>query len=73
MSVSKKDGCGGGRKKPHSTKGGGIIFLNKDTGNSKIIDIVRQHDKFYIHQQIERRNGLLFMRLKKRALNTIHA
>lgn len=50
-----------------------FIFLEDYKENSKVIDIVRHSDSFYIHQQIEIKNGLLFMRLKKRALNTIYA
>ena len=50
-----------------------LIFTSETKGNSKIIEIVREYDKFYIHKQIEARDGRLFVRLKKRALNPINA
>lgn len=50
-----------------------LIFSNQGKGNSNTIEIVREYGNFYIHKQIESRDGLLFVRLKKRALNTIHA
>lgn len=50
-----------------------FIFLSEYKENSKVIEIVREHNSFYTHQQIEIKNGMLFMRLKKRALDNIHA
>ena len=64
---NKLDVLGVAERDHIARKGGGIIFLNEDKGNSKVIDIVRQCDNFLIHQQIEIKNGLLFMRLKKRS------
>lgn len=61
--------CGGGRKRPQAQRGVVLIF-NKDNRSSKIIDIVRQKDNFLIHKQIEIKNGLVFMRLKKRRIPT---
>ena len=49
-----------------------LIFLNQVKENSKCIDIVRQYDGFYVHKQIEVKDGLLFVRLKKR-LSNVHA
>jgi len=50
-----------------------FIFLKQDKDSSRKIDIVMKHDNFYIHKQIEIRNGRLFMRLKKRLLSPVHA
>jgi len=61
-------------ERDHKHKRGVVfIFLNQSKGSSKVIDIVRQNNNFLIHQQIEIKNGLLFMRLKKRVLNPVHA
>ena len=46
--------------------GGGFISFE----NSKKIDIIRVSNNFFTHKQIENRNGLLFMRMKKRAILT---
>ena len=46
--------------------GGGHI----STKDSSIkVDLIKKSKDFYIHKQIERRDGLLFMRLKKRAFH----
>lgn len=61
---------GGGRKRPQQTQRGVVfIFSNKD---DTILEVVSKKDKFYIHKQFEIKNGLLFMRLKKRS-NPVHA
>lgn len=65
--------CWGWQKETTKHKRGVVfIFLNENRENSKI-DIVRRHDNFLIHQQIEIKNGMLFMRLKKRSLSPVHA
>ncbi len=53
---------------PQAQRGVVFIFSNEDKENSKVIDIIRQYNNYYIHKQVEIKNGLLFMRLKKRAL-----
>lgn len=50
-----------------------FIFLNKCNSNSKKLDIITIKNKYYIHKQVEVRDGLLFVRLKKRSLTPIHA
>lgn len=43
----------------------GVDKLSRDLGK---IDIITYSDSFYIHKQIENKNGLFFMRLKKRSM-----
>ena len=43
----------------------GVVLLNS-TGET--IDIITRTDKYVIHKQVQRKNGLLFMRAKKRLL-----
>ncbi len=33
-----------------------------------IFDIIRYEEGYYIHKQVEKRNGMLFMRIKKRSI-----
>jgi hypothetical protein len=47
-----------------------VLIFAEDKESSKI-EIIKEFDRFYIHKQIEFRDGLLFMRLKKRL--TVHA
>jgi hypothetical protein len=49
-------------------RGGGII--NIDNPNSKI-ELIRLGDNFYTHKQVELKNGMLFIRMKKRLLPRI--
>jgi len=52
-----------------------IVSLKTISGGgtiNKIIDIVKVKGNSYIHKQIETRDGMLFMRLKRRQL-PIHA
>ena len=44
--------------------GGGIILNKADN----VVDIIKRVGNSYIHKQVEIRNGLLFMRLKKRRI-----
>jgi len=65
-----------GRESYHKgrDKGGVVfIFLHQVSENSRIIDVVTKNDRFYTHKQVEVRDGLLFIRLKKRSLINIHA
>ena len=50
-----------------------LIFSSESKEDSTVVDIVSKRDKFYIHKQFEIKNGLLFMRLKKRSLDPVHA
>ena len=43
----------------------GVVTVNS-TGET--LDIITRDDKYTIHKQVEWRNGLLFMRAKKRLL-----
>jgi len=42
------------------------VFIIKET--KRVIDIVKIMDSSVVHKQIEERNGMIFMRLKKRKL-----
>jgi hypothetical protein len=50
-----------------------FIFSNKDKVDSKVIDVVKECGNFFLHKQFEIKDGLLFMRIKKRSLNPVHA
>ena len=65
--------CVGVVERDHKHKRGVVFIFNEDKENSKVIDIVTRQDNFLIHKQIEIKNGLLFMRLKRRLLNPVHA
>lgn len=54
-------------KYQHFNKMYGVGVANLRT-NSEKIDIITYGDKFYIHRQIEKRNNIVFMRIKKRLL-----
>ena len=43
-----------------------FIFLNSGKDDSRVIDILTKNDSSYTHKQIELKDGLVFMRLKKR-------
>jgi len=43
----------------------GVDKLSQDLGK---IDIITYSDSFYTHRQIESKNGLVFMRIKKRSI-----
>ena len=59
---------------PQAQRGVVFIFSEAVKENSKIIDVIRQHGNFYVHKQIEIKNGLLYVRLKKRSLSPpVHA
>ncbi|MBW2975094.1 hypothetical protein KY366_05225 [Candidatus Woesearchaeota archaeon] len=45
-----------------------FIFSDQKKEDSKVVDIIHQYSKFYVHKQFEFKNGLLFMRLKKRSI-----
>jgi len=60
-------------ERDHKHKRGVVFIFNINKESSKVIDIVRKQGNFLIHKQIEIKNGLLFMRLKRRALNPVHA
>lgn len=47
----------------------GVANINEI--NSTILDVVTFYPRFYIHKQVERKGNLLFMRIKKRAINLI--
>ena len=54
-------------------KEGNLVLLpgaisESQTKKEGVIDIIRTLENSYIHKQIEIRDGLLFMRLKKRKL-----
>ena len=66
--------CWGWSERDHKHKRGVVfIFLKDSNESSKVIDIVKEQDNFLIHKQIEIKNGRLFMRIKKRSLNPVHA
>lgn len=46
---------------------GSVGVANLSTDSEKI-DIITYGDKFYIHRQIEKRDNMVFMRIKKRLL-----
>ena len=46
----------------------GSVGVANLSANSEKIDIITYGDKFYIHRQIERRDNIVFMRIKKRLL-----
>ena len=61
------------RSKSHRDARGVVFIYSEVKDNSRTIDIVRQHNNFYIHKQIELKNGLIYIRLKKRLTANIHA
>ena len=54
-------------KYQHFHKMGNVGVANLT--DSEKIDIITYDDKFYIHRQIEKRNNIVFMRIKKRLLS----
>ena len=40
--------------------------MDKIRSNSGKVDIISYSDKFYTHKQIERKHGMVFMRIKRR-------
>lgn len=46
----------------------GVDILRLFSDNEKV-DYITIDDNVYTHKQIERRNGITFMRMKKRFLN----
>jgi len=44
------------------------IYLNSQIEDSLKVDILNLAGNFSIHKQIEKRNGLTFMRIKKRKI-----
>ena len=41
--------------------------MNAIAGNM-VIDVIRYEKDYYIHKQVEKRNGLIFVRLKKKSI-----
>jgi hypothetical protein len=44
------------------------IHINNELEKSIKIEVISLKNNFQIHRQVERKNGLTFMRLKKRKL-----
>ena len=67
MTIQKITDVLGVAERGHKAQRGVVfIFLSEVKQSSRFIDILKKEARFYTHKQIELKDGLVFMRLKKR-------
>ncbi|MBU0628522.1 MAG: hypothetical protein KKC75_04990 [Nanoarchaeota archaeon] len=66
MTISKRIDVLGVAERGHKAQRGVVFIFLSDKDDSRTIDILKKETKFYTHKQIEIKDGLVFMRLKKR-------
>ena len=67
MTIPKRIDVLGVAERGHKAQRG-VVFIFQEVvkDNSRFIDILTKENGFYMHKQIELKDGLVFMRLKKR-------